>query len=171
MYLFLGGLGVLIFCISLIKAVSQRKSRIRFYFWAILNFIGVTLVVIALSMNYDPSVQPAQQIQHEQLQKQNNAEAKKLLNKLNKYLYENFGGAGNTKYQVWWYRLIKEISLAITDDGKVVVGVDTDIYPDAEGERLAKLIGNVVLTNDKVNINRVSVYGQNNSLLFESSKY
>jgi|GEM_PF-6249684 len=157
----IGILGFLLFVVSLIMAIIQRKTRLKF--WLLSCVIGLALFAIGISLSPEPAVTSQQKAQQIRLQ---NEKAKESLDKLSKYLEENFGG----KYQTWWYSLIKNISLSIANDGKAVVTVTTDIYPDKEGEKTATLIGNVILTNNVVEVKSVTVEGQGGRILSTKSK-
>ncbi|MCL5046052.1 MAG: hypothetical protein M1598_04580, partial [Actinobacteria bacterium] len=85
-----------------------------------------------------------------------------------KYMFENFGGAGNPAYKTSWYDLIKDI--LVTMGSRNVAVVQTDIYPDNEGKQFAQTIAGAVLFNNAVQLNSVTVKGQNGSILVKKDK-
>lgn len=83
---------------------------------------------------------------------------------LREYMFENFGGGGDPKYAAYWYDNIKGIALKPDGDAYDVTVV-TDIYPDSDADRIAPSIARAVLYNGEVNVQFVTIKGQENSIL------
>lgn len=86
------------------------------------------------------------------------------------YLFENFGGSGDEKYETSWYDNVKNFKVFKHDDGGYSISVYTEIFPDDEGKEYAKKLpapffGWANTNNNKFPLESVEVYGQKNSAL------
>lgn len=93
---------------------------------------------------------------------------KETTEKVKQFMYENFGGNGNDKLKTSWYGLITDIQ--VTKGYKVNLNINTSIYHDNEGKKVAENIGNVVSANSeatfKIKFDNVTVYDKDGHTLF-----
>lgn len=86
------------------------------------------------------------------------------------YMTDNFGGAGDPQYATSWWPLITDISVSGS-----TAEIKTDIYPDDEGEEVAKPIVSAALgfinspEGARVGIDTVIVRAQDGTIIGRKS--
>lgn len=172
---FLGVMAFIFFVISLITGIImvflKREQWKKVMLISLSSLVVFVICIFAEAPS--PTTEPVSVTQETTFQKdlENNNEAQIDLvatKTINQYMYNNYGGAGNVQYATTWYGLINNIEVNSKGD-RSWADVYTEIYPDTEGEEIAQKIGNVILYSGKVNLNAVTVHGQQGSLLYTAT--